>query len=451
MAFLSSPSNGQVITVNGISYTYNGTNNAWYRTGPTTANVVTTVTANVTSNTASTSTTSGALTVGGGVGVAGNIYVGGQLVTTGGVFWANGTAFSSGGVGGGGSGSFYFSDTTPTGAAAGDRWFDTTIGVMFTYTYDGTSYQWVEAAASGFLGQTGYTGSTGAGYTGSIGYSGSASTVAGYTGSAGSGYTGSTGSLAYTGIVDNFVGDGATLAYTLSNTPYNINNTTVNLNGVIQLKSSYTVLNNVLTFSEAPPATAQIEITTQVYGPTATPYLTRNYTSSGGNTFTVSSGVTNDSILVMANGVVQRPITDYAVSGSTLTMVGTISSGVVIQIREMPGAFAGYTGSIGYAGSQGPAGGYTGSAGYLGSTGYTGSASTVIGYTGSQGVQGLLGYSGSQGYTYADVNNVIITNNLLLNTNTALAANIGAFSVGPVTVASGVTVTLGSGSRWVIL
>ena len=401
----------------------------------------------------STSTTSGALVVSGGAGFAGNVYIGGQLVTTGGVFWANGTAFSSGGTGGGGGGgAYYFSDTTPTGAVAGDRWFDTTVGILFTYTYDGTSYQWVEAAASGFLGQTGYTGSVGyVGSQGNIGYVGSASTVAGYTGSTGAGYTGSTGSLAYTGMVDMFVGDGATVAFTLSNTPYNINNTTVNLNGIIQLKNSYTVLNNVLTFSEAPPATAQIEITTQVYGPTATPYLTWNYTSTGGNTFTVSNGVTNDSILVMANGVVQRPVTDYSVAGSTLTLVGTVGSGVAIQIREMPGAFAGYTGSFGYTGSQGPPNGYTGSAGYIGSTGYTGSASTVIGYTGSQGVRGDLGYSGSKGYTYADTNSVIITNNLLVNTNTALAANIGAFSVGPVTVAAGVSVTLGSGSRWVIL
>jgi hypothetical protein len=273
--------------------------------------------------------------------------------------------------------------------------------------------------------------------------------VVGYAGSAGAGYTGSTGSLAYTGVVDMFVGDGATLSYTLSNTPYNINNTTVNLNGVIQLKNSYTVLNNVLTFSEAPPAAAQIEITTQVYGPTATPYLTRNYTSSGGNTFTVSSGVTNDSILVMANGVVQRPVTDYTVSGSILTLMGTISSGVAIQIREMPGAFAGYTGSFGYAGSRGPPDGFTGSMGYTGSFGYAGS----FGYTGSQGVTGQtgVGYAGSKGSTYADSSGVIMTNNLLINTNTALAANLGAFSVGPVAVASGVTVSLGSGSRWVIL
>ena len=82
----------------------------------------------------------------------------------------------------------------------------------------------------------------------------------------------------------------------------------------------------------------------------------------------------------------------------------------VIGYTGSQGPAGGYTGSAstvaGYTGSQGPAGGYTGSIGdkgftgsqgdkgYNGSrgdTGYTGSASTVIGYTGS------IGYAGSQG------------------------------------------------------
>jgi hypothetical protein len=62
---------------------------------------------------------------------------------------------------------------------------------------------------------------------------------------------------------------------------------------------------------------------------------------------------------------------------------------------------AGYWGSVGYTGSQGS--GYTGSAstvaGYWGSVGYTGSASTVAGYWGSVGYTGSWGYFGSTGYT----------------------------------------------------
>jgi hypothetical protein len=87
----------------------------------------------------------------------------------------------------------------------GDRWLDSDTMAEVVWTNDGDSTQWVEVAGTGFLGQTGYTGSasTVAGYTGSAGtngYTGSASTVAGYTGSASTvaGYTGSQG-VGYTG------------------------------------------------------------------------------------------------------------------------------------------------------------------------------------------------------------------------------------------------------------
>ena len=60
-----------------------------------------------------------------------------------------------------GRSSFTYSDDPPSSPVVGDWWMDTTIGVNLMWTYDGTSYQWVEMAASGFLGQAGYTGSIG--------------------------------------------------------------------------------------------------------------------------------------------------------------------------------------------------------------------------------------------------------------------------------------------------
>lgn len=53
------------------------------------------------------------------------------------------------------------SNTAPSTPTSGDRWFNTDIGAEFVYTYDGDSSQWVEIAASGFIGQSGYTGSAG--------------------------------------------------------------------------------------------------------------------------------------------------------------------------------------------------------------------------------------------------------------------------------------------------
>jgi collagen type VII alpha len=67
-------------------------------------------------------------------------------------------------------------------------------------------------------------------------------------------------------------------------------------------------------------------------------------------------------------------------------------------------SFAGFTGSVGFTGSQGIQGvtGFTGSQGIQGVIGLTGSrgftgSQGVIGLTGSQGIQGVIGFTGSQG------------------------------------------------------
>jgi len=65
--------------------------------------------------------------------------------------------------------------------------------------------------------------------------------------------------------------------------------------------------------------------------------VTRNATGDGTTTdFTVTSGVTVDSVLVFENGVCQKPTNDYTISGTTLTFTTAPASGVAIQIRELP-------------------------------------------------------------------------------------------------------------------
>jgi len=61
-------------------------------------------------------------------------------------------------------------------------------------------------------------------------------------------------------VLDNFVGDGSTVEFTLSASASNENNTMVYINGVYQQKDSYEVSGTTFTFSEAPPATSSIEI-----------------------------------------------------------------------------------------------------------------------------------------------------------------------------------------------
>ena len=66
---------------------------------------------------------------------------------------------SEGYTGSVGESTFTWGPTPPLNPDIGARWYDTTEGVLTVYVDDGDSQQWVEVNASGFLGQTGYTGS----------------------------------------------------------------------------------------------------------------------------------------------------------------------------------------------------------------------------------------------------------------------------------------------------
>jgi len=52
-------------------------------------------------------------------------------------------------------------------------------------------------------------------------------------------------------------------------------------------------------------------------------------------TVTLTTGHTVDSVIVTENGIVQRPTTDYTVSGTTLTFVTAPASGVVVRVKEL--------------------------------------------------------------------------------------------------------------------
>lgn len=61
-------------------------------------------------------------------------------------------------------------------------------------------------------------------------------------------------------ITDSFTGDGSTTAFTLSVAANSKNNTQVHVDGVYQNKATYSLNTSTLTFSEAPPLNASIEV-----------------------------------------------------------------------------------------------------------------------------------------------------------------------------------------------
>ena len=122
--------------------------------------------------------------------------------------------------------------------------------------------------------------------------------------------------------VDTFTSDGVTLAFTLSVTPVNINLITVNIDGVFQQKTSFTLTNNVLTLTGAPFVGAIIEVRTMVAAPASviTGLVLDTFTGDGSTVnFTLSQAPTSKNFtLVTTGGVVQQKST-YSLLGTTIT------------------------------------------------------------------------------------------------------------------------------------
>jgi hypothetical protein len=168
-------------------------------------------------------------------------------------------------------------------------------------------------------------------------------------------------------------------------------------------------------------------------------------------------------------------------ANADLSNVGTLPAGVIAQLVGPQGA-TGSTGPTGAAGAQGIQGiagaagtdGANGTAGATGPTGADGAQGIqgiagptgAAGAAGAQGIQGIAGLTGPTGATGAtgpsgaggtgEFSVVSATNGIILNADTISASYVipstsNAMSTGPLTVASGVAVTVSSGARWVVL
>ena len=83
-------------------------------------------------------------------------------------------------------------------------------------------------------------------------------------------------------------------------------------------------------------ATALKKIQKSNLAPTLT-HVTRTATGDGSTAgFTVTSGVDVNNVMVLINGIVQAPTTDYTVSSTTLTFGTAPEASDAIVIRELP-------------------------------------------------------------------------------------------------------------------
>lgn len=112
------------------------------------------------------------------------------------------TIASSGGGGGGTGNNFTESTSAPTPFFAGDRWFDTDEGNLYTAVTDDSGLIWVQLNA-GIVGASGPAGNTGA--TGAQGPQGNTGATGGTGPQGNTGATGPQGNTGPSGIVGDYV------------------------------------------------------------------------------------------------------------------------------------------------------------------------------------------------------------------------------------------------------
>jgi hypothetical protein len=163
-------------------------------------------------------------------------------------------------------------------------------------------------------------------------------------------------------LSDYFSGDGSTTAFNLTYRHGNEAAMLVFVAGVKQKSTTYVLGNGQIQFASAPAVgTSNIEVI-YLNGPVIEPsigdgaittpkvannsitndkvaltYSSDNFTANGtGNTYTVTTGHTANSVMVAYNGVLLLPTSDYGVSGTTLTLTFTPTANSNVSVRYLP-------------------------------------------------------------------------------------------------------------------
>ena len=148
-----------------------------------------------------------------------------------------------------------------------------------------------------------------------------------------------------------FTGDGTTVDYTLTDTPADEESIDVYVNDVLQRPSIYSLSGTTLTFNTTPASGDNIYVKYRY--PNATNvslvnnsvenrhldliYTSNQYTGNGSTQqFTIATGHTVDSVLVIVDGLILPP-TEYSIGfGNTLTITNAPANSAVIDIRYLP-------------------------------------------------------------------------------------------------------------------
>jgi hypothetical protein len=149
--------------------------------------------------------------------------------------------------------------------------------------------------------------------------------------------TGTSGGSSNVTIVtsDSFVGNGSNVAFTLSTTPSSKDYTIITFDGAVQLRSSYSLAANTITFSEAPLNGENVEVTSFSNMPATTTVTINTFTGDGSTVaYTLSvSPSSKDYTFVNFDGTAQLR-SSYSLVGNILTFTEAPLVGENIEVTS---------------------------------------------------------------------------------------------------------------------
>jgi len=146
----------------------------------------------------------------------------------------------------------------------------------------------------------------------------------------------SSGSSGNTAIArQSFTGNGVQTIFTLSTAPEDQNHTLVFIDRVFQYSNAYTINGTNLEFSGAPDSGATVDVYIYGSGSAGQVVVTSDrFTGNGSCTaYTLSQTGSAIKSLVFLDGVAQRPLVDYQISGTGLSFNVAPANATVIEAR----------------------------------------------------------------------------------------------------------------------
>jgi hypothetical protein len=246
-------------------------------------------------------------------------------------------------------------------------------------------------------------------------------------GSGGSGYLVLTSSVVSSSVnIDStvFTSNGVQTAYNVSGSVTEVaDDVIVFINGVSQIPNvNYTLSSSILTFSGTPSSGSKIDVrrassvlsVTFITSSMGVEYFTGNNSSSQ---FTLTNGQTvlhNYDVLISLDGLIQKPTTDYSITGSILNFTVPPPNNTDVEIRYLsPQTFTLISGSGGSGGGSGAGFPFSGSAVITGSL-------LVTNYISGSFTGSLLGTS-SYALTASNANNTVSSSYSLTSSYTFTA------------------------------